>query len=231
MHRFFPDSPHELIARLQAKMALRAQQATEQLAGGVSLCLDQLAQMPQEGQSKARCESPGTSRAAAGNLTPSSEAGFGPGQQAKHLLAPEYSVDSAVCDYRALCEAVVALAIEYETPFSVDQIRTLNRCAADLDADSVKGFGIRRNAFVRLQQGTEIEMDLSAIAKELRVRLHAARTALTTLESGRLSIDGTTGSLLKRTLADISDLRQDSIVSVKDCEMHASVVPGRGARE
>jgi signal transduction histidine kinase len=120
-----------------------------------------------------------------------------------------------VHDYGDLCQAITDLAVEYDAPFSVDQFRTLNRCLDNAIADAVTEFVAQRDATVAVQHSADVTQALGMLAHELRNSLQTATMAFTALESGMLSIAGSTGALLKRSLVNLSTLVTRSLVEVR----------------
>jgi signal transduction histidine kinase len=133
----------------------------------------------------------------------------------KQLLHLGYSVDQVVHDYGDLCQAITDLAVERDAPFSVDQFRTLNRCLDNAIADAVTEFVVQRDSNVALNHSTDVTQKLGFLAHELRNSLQTATMAFTALESGKLSIAGSTGAVLKRSLVALSALVTRSMVEVR----------------
>jgi signal transduction histidine kinase len=217
MHRFLSNNRDELIARCKAKVALRPQRAAtkEQLGNGIPLFLAQLIRTLQAEDDDEPGASLRISGATGGDATALSEMGVSATAHGKQLLQLGFSVDQVVHDYGDLCQAITDLAVERDAPFSVDQFRTLNRCLDNAIADAVTGFVVQRDATVAVQQSAEVTQKLGSLAHELRNSLQTATMAFTALESGQLSIAGSTGALLKRSLVTLSALVTRSLVEVR----------------
>jgi signal transduction histidine kinase len=217
MHGFLTRNRDELIARCKSKVAERPQRAatTEQLANGVPLFLDQLTRTLQAEEDGQEAQGVLISGPAGGDATSLSEIGISATAHGKQLLQLGYSVDQVVHDYGDLCQAVTDLAVQRDAPFSVDQFRTLNRCLDNAIADAVSAFIAERDANLAVQHSADVTEKLGFLAHELRNSLQTATMAFTALESGKLSIAGSTGALLKRSLVTLSALVSRSMVEVR----------------
>ena len=217
MQNFLLRNRVELLARCHSKVAARPRRAAtaEQLANGVPLFLNQLTRTLQAEEDGQGAESILISGPAGGDVTALSEIGVTATAHGKQLLQLGYSVDQVVHDYGDLCQAITDLAIERDAPFSVDQFRTLNRCLDNAIADAVTEFVVQRDETVALQHSADVTQKLGVLAHELRNSLQTATMAFTALESGKLSIGGSTGGLLKRSLVALSALVTRSLVEVR----------------
>jgi len=217
MHAFLLRHRDELITRCKAKVAARPRRdaTTAQLANGVPLFLSQLTRTLQAEEDGEDAESILISGPAGGDLTALSEIGVSATAHGKQLLQLGYSVNQVVHDYGDLCQAITDLAVELDAPFSVDQFRTLNRCLDNAIADAVTEFVVQRDATVAVQHSADVAQKLGFLAHELRNWLQTATMAFTALESGKLSIAGSTGALLKRSLVALSALVTRSLVEVR----------------
>lgn len=217
MHAFLSNNRDELIARCKAKVARRPRRAAtaEQLANGVPMFLEQLTKtLEAEGQGNAG-ESLRISGASGGDATALSEMGVSAATHGKRLLELGFTVDQVVHDYGDLCQAITDLAVERDAPFSVDEFRTLNRCLDNAIADAVTEFSVQRDLNVALQQSAEENERLGVLVHELRNHLHTANLAFSALESGTLSIGGSTGGVLKRSLASPATLLTEALTEVR----------------
>jgi len=120
-----------------------------------------------------------------------------------------------VHDYGDLCQAITDLAVERDAPFSVDEFRTLNRCLDNAIADAVTEFSVQRDATVARRQSAEEHERLGVLVHELRNHLNTAALAFSALESGTLPIGGSTGGVLKRSLASLSALLTQALTEVR----------------
>jgi signal transduction histidine kinase len=217
VHAFLSNNREELIARCKAKVAQRPRRAAtaEQLANGVPLFLEQLTKtLAAEVQGDVG-ESLRISGAAGGDARALSEIGVSAAAHGRRLLELGFTVDQVVHDYGDLCQAITDLAVERDAPFSVDEFRTLNRCLDNAIADAVTEFSAQRDATVARRQSAEEHERLGVLVHELRNHLHTATLAFRALESGTLPIGGSTGGVLKRSLASLSTLLSHALTEVR----------------
>ena len=217
MQTFLLNNRDELIARCTGKVAERPSRAATaaQLANGIPLFLEQLIRTLQAEEDGEHDAGVLISGPAGGDSTLLSEIGMSASAHGKQLLQLGYSVDQVVHDYGDLCQAITDLAVERDAPFSVDQFRTLNRCLDNAIADAVTAFVGERDANIATQHSANVTEALGILAHELRNSLQTATMAFTAIESGRLSIAGSTGALLKRSLVALSALVTQSLVEVR----------------
>ncbi len=217
MHDFLLNNRDELIARCTAMVAERPRRAAtkEQLANGIPLFLSQLTRTLRAEEEGEDAQSLRISGPPGGDTTRLSEMGVAATAHGKQLLRLGYSVDQVVHDYGDLCQAITGLAVERDAPFSVDQFRTLNRSLDNAIADAVTEFVLQRDETVAAQHTADVTQKLGFLAHELRNSLQTASMAFSALETGKLSIGGSTGALLKRSLVTLSTLITRSLVEVR----------------
>jgi signal transduction histidine kinase len=217
MHKFLANNRSELIARCKAKVALRPRRAAteEQLRGGIPLLLEQL-----RGTLLAEEEGPAEeglkiSAAPGDDAQALSQTGVTAAAHGKHLLELGYSVDQVVHDYGDFFDATIDLASERGTPFSIDEVRTLNRCLDQTIADAVTELSAQRGAALERHKAAEVNERLGFLVHELRNSLGTASLAVSAIELGNLPMSGATGSVLKRSLAALSALVSDTLDEVR----------------
>lgn len=217
MHTFLRNNRDELIARCKSKVAERPRRSATaaQLANGIPLFSEQLIRTLQAEEDGEHAEGVLISGPPGGDVALLSEIGVSASAHGKQLLQLGYSVDQVVHDYGDLCQAITDLAVERDAPFSVDQFRTLNRCLDNAIADAVTAFVVERDAKAAVQHSANVTQTLGILAHELRNSLQTATLAFMAIESGRLSIAGSTGALLKRSLVALSALVTRSLVEVR----------------
>jgi signal transduction histidine kinase len=222
MYNFLSNNHDELIARCQAKVALRPRHATsdERLASGVPLFLEQLIRTLRAEEQGEQGESLRISGSSGGDALAVSEMGVSAAAHGKVLLDLGFSVDQVVHAYGDLCQAITDLAVERDEPFSVDQFRTLNRCLDNAIAVAVAGFAEQRDAAISLQSSVDENQRLGFLVHELRNYLQTAMMAFGALESGKLAIGGSTAALVKRSLASLASLLTESVSGVRLSAAH-----------
>lgn len=217
MHRFLSNNRDELIARCKAKVAQRPKRVAtaQQLANGIPLFLDQLTSTLQAEEEGDVAEGERISGPAGGDATSLSQIGVSATAHGKELMRLGYSVDQVVHDYGDLCQSITDLAVERDAPFSINQFRTLNRCLDNAIADAVTEFSAQRDATTSLRHSADENERLGILVHELRNFLQTATMAFTALESGTVPIGGSTGALVKRSLASVSGLLERCLVDVR----------------
>ena len=166
----------ELVRRCRAKMTKRTgPPPTEaEMEHGVPLFLDQLVKELRHGQSKTH----EIAKAAA--------------QHGHDLLRQGFTVSQVVHGYGDVCQSVTDLAVEMDAPISTDDFRTLNRCLDDAIAGAVTEYSDEHDAGPRDGQ-----------SQELRNLINSAITAFEVLQTGRVGIGGSTGTVVHRSLMAI----------------------------
>jgi hypothetical protein len=217
MQAFLLNHREELIARCKAKVAERPKRAatTEQMADGIPLFLSQLIRTLQAEEAGRHADGLLISGPAGGDASALSEMGVTASAHGRQLLHLGYSVDQVVHDYGDLCQAITDLAVERDAPFATEEFRTLNRCLDNAIADAVTEFVVQRDVNIAVHHSADVTQQLGSLAHELRNSLQTATMAFTALESGKLSIAGSTGALLKRSLVALSTLVTHSLAEVR----------------
>lgn len=209
MSRFIANNREALVARCKAKVALRPRRSAtgDQLSNGVPLFLAQLQRTleAEEGAGDA-AESRRISGASGGTAPAVSEMSVSAMAHGKQLLELGFSIDQVVHDYGDLCQAITDLAFERDAPFSIDEFRTLNRCLDNAIASAVGAFTSERDALQARKQDAEVNDRVQLLVFELRNAVATAAYAVAALEHGNLPMAGSTGAVLKRSLATLKAL-------------------------
>lgn len=122
-----------------------------------------------------------------------------------------FTVAQVVRDYGDICQVVTELAIEQAAPIATEEFRTLNACLDDAIAQAVTEFSRTRERSI---SGNEVER-LGVLAHEMRNYLHVANLAYDSLKSGTVTIGGSTGTMLGRSLAALRTLIDRSLAQVR----------------
>lgn len=210
---FLVNNRTELIARCIEKIIKRPRRAAteRQLLNGVQLFFDQLTRALSAEQSNAPCISlaiPGSDTAA------STETSLCTSMQGKALFHLGYSVEHVVQDHSDLCQAIMDLAFERGTPFSIEENQALNRCLNNALAAAVSALSAQREAAIRAEQTLHENEQLGFLMHELRNALAAASLAVDAMEMGNLPLAGKTGNVLKRSHASMNRLINKSLDEV-----------------
>ena len=217
MYQFLLDNRSDLIERCKAKVARRPRRVATpaQLANGVPMFLDQLIRTlgaEEEGLADKSVKISGNS---GGDSLALSEIGISAAAHGGELLRLGFTVDAVVHDYGDLCQAITDLAFERNTPFTIDQFRTLNRCLDNAIADAVSEFGAQRDARVSHSRTALENERLGVLVHELRNVLQTATLAFQALEFGLLPVGGATGGLLGRSLTSMATMLGEAMNQVR----------------
>lgn len=208
MSSFLSQNRAELIRRCAASVSQRPHRhATEtQLRNGIPLFLGQLERTLEAEEHHHAAESLRISGAAGGESRGSvSEMGASAAVHGKQLLDLEFTVGDVVHDYGDLCQAISDLAFERNAPFTIGEFRSLNRCLDNAIASAVASFSTGHDVSVAARQTLEVDERVAARMHELRSSLATATYALAAIETGNLPVSGSTGRILKRSLAAMRD--------------------------
>ena len=188
----------------------------QQLAHGLPIFLDQLTRtLRAEEEADEVFASTGIPGLEGGDAASLAEMGVSAAAHGKELSALGYTVDQVVHDYGDLSQTITGLAVELDTPFTVDEFRTLNRCIDNAIADAVTEFGAQHDAGIARRASAAENERLGSLVHELRNHLQTAMLAFRALESGKLAIDGSTGGVLARSLASLSAMLDKSLGQVR----------------
>jgi signal transduction histidine kinase len=191
LHAFLTSQRHEIIARTKRKVVARsAARAPEaELAFGVPLFFDQLIEVLKD------CSPTNEEINAAAT------------KHGDEMLRLGFTVGQVVYDYGSVCQAVTELALEHDAAITADEFRTLTRCLDDAIAHAVTEYARLRDAALSTR-GTEL---IGTLAHEMHNRLSAAILSFGVLKNGDVSIQGSTGALLERSLRGLKDIIERSL--------------------
>src|SRR5579859_51422 len=195
LHEFLESKRAEIIARTKAKVAARAvPRATDiELIHGIPLFVDQLIDMLKH------------------SGRPNDDMNASATRHGNEMLRLGFSVGQVVHDYGDVCQAVTELAFELDAHITVDEFHTLNRCLDDAIARAVTEYERLREQTL-VDRGTE---RMGTLAHELRNRLSTAMLSFGILKGGNVTIHGSTGALLDRSLKGLNDLIDRSLAEVR----------------
>ena len=127
------------------------------------------------------------------------------------LLVRGFTVSEVVHFYGDICQAVTELAVEQNAPVSVDEFRILNRSLDTAIAKSVTEHA-RLTAMNAVKGETQ---RIGELAHELRGAVHSALIAWTVLKSGTVAVNGSSGTVLARSLTNLSALIETAVSEVR----------------
>jgi len=191
------------IARSQATQDDRSDE-------GVGLFLDQLAEALKMEHEQGKDSSQDISGSAIG--FPSHFAvGTGAAAQGKSMESLNLSLNDVVHCYGDVCNAIVELALQQSMSFGVGEYRMLNRCLDNAVSSAVAEFSYQRDSTTATVRDQAEDMRLAAIANELHNQLGTATLAVAALRARELTLGGTTGNILERSLLSLGKLVDDML--------------------
>ena len=129
----------------------------------------------------------------------------------RDLLAMGVNVSQVVHNYGDICQVITELALEQNAAIDTEEFHILNRCLDTAIAEAVT-----EHARITAQKtGTEELERLGQVAHELRNVLNTAFLAFQTVKQGAVSINGSTGMVLGRTLIGLRDLIDRTLSEVR----------------
>ena len=198
LHEFIEEHRDEIISRARAKVSSRAHPppTTHELTNGVPLFLTQLgAILEQEIES----------------TTGQSEMGMSAKLHGGDLLARGFTISEVVHDYGDLCQVITELAADLRLPISISDFRTLNRCLDDAIASAVTEYARKHDEGI---SDAEIRRQ-GYLVHELRNHLNTASLAFQVVKTGKVGIAGSTFDMLERSLGELRELIDRSVLEVK----------------
>jgi len=204
LHAFLTSKRKEIIARTKSKVAARSvsRAAEAELIHGAPLFVEQLIRTLKD-----------TDRG-------SDELKASATQHGNDMLRLGFSVAQVVYEYGDVCQAVTELASELGAVIALDEFHTMNRCLHDAMAQAVTEYGRQREHSL-----AELGRDrMGALAHDMRNQLATALVSLENLKAGDISISGSTGALLQRSLSALNDLILRSLTETYEA-------PTNGTRE
>ena len=195
---FITENREEIIRRCQVKVELRS--VSHPMPGeaepGLSHFLDQLVDTLRHQRSS------------------SPEMGQSAAQHGRELHLQGFTVSQVVHSYGDVCQAITDLALHLDVPISVEDFRTLNRCLDDAIASAVTEYGRGNQSLVDAETARGDER-VGLLAHEIRNLVGTASVAFEVLRTGNVGVGGSTGNVLKRTLAALHDLINKSVSEVR----------------
>lgn len=215
MYEFLLANKVDLVQRCRDKVTQRPGRSPSsvQLRNGIPMFLDQLIRTLQVEQTSTPLDSRAISGQSEGATT-LSEVGASAAQHGQDLLDIGYSVDEVVHDYGDLCQAITDLAVDHNVPFEIDEFRTLNRCLDNAISEAVTEFSYQQGLAIADKVTNETNVRADFFAHELREMLGTAALAFSAAKAGQLSLAGATGSILERSLNQLSILIDRSVIDI-----------------
>src|SRR5688572_10896628 len=199
LHEFLASHREPIITRTRAKLTDRPWPlvSTSELEHGVPLFLTQLSET-------LRLET---------TATPFSETAISrsANRHGAELRALGFNISQVVHDYGDICQAITEVAVDARIPITTEEFHILNRC---LDA-AIAG-AVTEHARITAESRSTGEIERSGqLAHEIRDLLNTALLAFHTLKRGAVAINGSTGTVLGRSLMNLRDLVDSTLSDIR----------------
>ncbi|OFW45092.1 MAG: hypothetical protein A3J29_15325 [Acidobacteria bacterium RIFCSPLOWO2_12_FULL_67_14b] len=199
LHEFITTYRESIIARTREKLTDRPWPlvSTSELDHGVPLFLTQLSET-------LRLET---------TATPFSAEAIGASavKHGRELRALGFNISQVVHDYGDICQAITEVAVEQGVPITTEEFHTLNRCL-----DSAIAEAVTEHTRITAESRTTGEIERSGqLAHEIRDILNTALLAFHTLKRGTVAINGSTGTMLGRSLISLRDLVDSTLSDIR----------------
>jgi len=132
-------------------------------------------------------------------------------QHGRELRTLGFNISQVVHDYGDICQAITEVAVEQHVPIATEEFRTLNRCLDTAIAEAVT-----EHARITAESRTTEEIERTGqLAHEIRDMLNTALLAFNTLKLGTVAVNGSTGTVLGRSLMNLRDLVDNTLSDVR----------------
>ena len=132
-------------------------------------------------------------------------------QHGRELRAHGFTISQVVHDYWDICQAITEIALEQKLPITTEEFNTLNRCLDVAIAQAVTEYA---RITVETRATEEIERT-GQLAHEIRDGLQSAMLAFNSLKLGTVAVNGSTGTILGRSLMNLRDLVDNTLSDVR----------------
>jgi hypothetical protein len=200
LHDFLIANRKEILGRSRAKLSARhVPTATDsELEQGLPLFLNQLTAILAAEKGERSTKHLGVSASAA--------------VHGGELLRIGLTVGQVVQDYGSICQSVTELADERNVAITADEFQTFNRCLDDAIAQAVTTYEHQRDRAVGGNPGAA---HLGFLAHEMRNLLTTSMLTYEALVRGNVGIQGSTGTLLGRSLRRMRVLIDRTLAEVR----------------
>ncbi|HET9831599.1 MAG TPA: hypothetical protein VFP91_07815, partial [Vicinamibacterales bacterium] len=129
----------------------------------------------------------------------------------RELRALGFNISQVVHDYGDICQAITEVAVEQQLPITTEEFHTLNRCLDTAIAEAVT-----EHARITAESRSNEELERSGqLTHEIRDVLNTALLAFHTLKRGTVAINGSTGTVLGRSLMSLRDLVDNELSGIR----------------
>ena len=127
------------------------------------------------------------------------------------LRALGFNISQVVHDYGDICQAVTEVAVEQHVAITTEEFHVLNRCL-----DMAIAGAVTEHARITAESRSTGEIERSGqLAHEIRDLLNTALLAFHTLKRGTVAINGSTGTVLGKSLMNLRDLVDSTLSDIR----------------
>jgi len=196
-----------LLARSASMSAQSGKHSDQQTAalGRVSVFLDQLTDTLQNEHGTPR-ESAKTG-AKMKSPAPAVQMSESASSHGRELRDSKVSIEAAVHNYGSICQAVTGYAIEVDATIEVAEFRTLNWCLDEAIAQAVVAFTTPAPPDVHSLKAERLKHDTRLDTMALLTHhIERVAKAVEAMRTGRVGLDGATGTVLDSSLDAMREL-------------------------
>jgi signal transduction histidine kinase len=199
LYEFITTYRDSIVAKAREKLTDRPWPlvSTSELEYGIPLFLTQLCETLRSGTSS--------------TASSQKRIGASAAQHGRELRGLGFNISQVVHDYGDICQAITEVAVEEHLPITTEEFHTLNRCLDTAIAEAVTEH-VRITAESRSIE--EIERG-GQLAHEIRDILNTALLAFHALKRGTVAINGSTGTVLGRSLMSLRDLVDNTLSATR----------------
>jgi signal transduction histidine kinase len=129
----------------------------------------------------------------------------------RELRALGFNISQVVHDYGDICQAITEVAVEQQLPITAEEFHILNRCL-----DTAIAGAVTEHARITAESRSTLEVERSGqLAHEIRDVLNTALLAYHSLKRGTVAINGSTGTVLGRSLVSLRDLVDGNLTDIR----------------
>ncbi len=152
------------------------------------------------------------------------EIGTAAATQGRAMEELGFSIMDVVHSYGDICHAIVELAMQQSLRFEVNEYRLLNRCLDNAVASAVAEFSYQHDAELANHRENDENRRLATLGNELRNQLGTATLAVAALKTRELTLGGTTGTILERSLNSLGKLVDDMLRMAEEREASSELL-------
>jgi signal transduction histidine kinase len=199
LHSFLVANRQEVLARSRSKLGGRSASTPKaaDASGGIAVFLDQLITVLGTTPDDLATKHAGVTASAA--------------IHGADLLRRGLTVAQVVQDYGSICQSVTEVAAERQAAITASEFKLFNECLDEAMAQAVTAYQHERDPVIGASNVTQ----LGVLAHEMRNLLSTSILCFDALSRGSVGVNGTTGTMLGRSLQGMRDLIDRTLAEVR----------------